>query len=196
MLTMLRSWSGSVEFNGTVYPTVDMFASAVKTLKPDDKLILRAKNYKKQSTEHVAVEAVSAPSETRVTVKAYMTKPACPGFDFMQKWNDNKPMPLRVMTGVKVKETPGMVYMKLHGDIWARRICTCMCCGRELTNPVSQFFGIGPECGGHNYTHPFNSDEELREAVKAYRAHLQSITWEGWIVKSAITNEEVVNNEG
>ena len=194
-IDFLKGWTGSVELNGKVYASVQAFNSASVALKAGDSIILRKAGYKPATeTEKKPVTAVEKPAETRITVKAYMTKPACPGFDFMAKWNNNEPMPLRTMTGVKVKETPGMVYMKLHGDIWARRICTCMCCGRELTNPVSQFFGIGPECGGHNYTHPFDSDEELREAVKAYRAHLQSITWEGWIVKSAITNEEVVNN--
>lgn len=49
--------------------------------------------------------------ETTIKVKAYMTKPATPQFDFMQKWNNNKPMPYRIMKGEKVKETKGMVYM-------------------------------------------------------------------------------------
>ena len=95
-------------------------------------------------------------------------------------------MPLRTMIGTIEKETRGMVYMKLHGDIYAERICTCMKCGRTLTNPVSQYFGIGPECGGHNYINPFNSEEELKAAVSEYRKTLQNITWEGWIIKSGL----------
>ena len=84
-----------------------------------------------------------------------MTKAATAQCDFMQKWNNNKPMPYRIMKGEKVKETKGMVYMKLHADILAEKNYTCIACGRPLTNPVSQYFGIGPECGGHNYVHPF-----------------------------------------
>lgn len=124
----------------------------------------------------------------RITVKQYMTKKATPEFDFMARWNNDNPMPLRTMVGTVEKETRGMVYMKLHGDMYAEKMCTCMKCGRTLTNPVSQYFGIGPECGGHNYVNPFNSEEELKEAVASYRKQLQEVTWEGWIIKSAITD--------
>jgi hypothetical protein len=62
-----------------------------------------------------------------------------------------------------------------------------MKCGKELTNPVSQFFGVGPECGGHNYTHPFSSDEELKATVEAYKKQLLDTKWSGWIIRSAIT---------
>ena len=128
----------------------------------------------------------------RITVKSYMTKKATPEFDFMLRWNNDNPMPLRTMVGTVEKETKGMVYMKLHGDIYAEKICTCMKCGRALTNPVSQFFGIGPECGGHNYVNPFNSDAELKAAVSVYKAQLQKIKWSGWIIKSAITEKEEI----
>ena len=131
----------------------------------------------------------------RITVKQYMTKQATPSFDFMEKYNKDVPMPLRVMTGELLKETKGMAYMRLHGDIWAKRICTCMCCGRQLTNPISQYFGIGPECGGHNYINPFDSDEELQNAVAEYKAKLRNIVWEGWVIKSAITDCVGVENE-
>ena len=67
-----------------------------------------------------------------------------------------------------------------------------MACGKRLTNPVSQYFGIGPECGGHNYVHPFNTDEELKEAVAEYRKKLQETKWVGWIIKSAIVQQEEV----
>ena len=130
--------------------------------------------------------------EYRIKVKKYMTQKASPEFDFMAKWNDDNPMPLRIMVGEKVKETAGMVYMELHGDMYAEKMTTCMKCGRPLTNPVSQYFGIGPECGGHNYVNPFESDEELRNAVDKYRAEIQKITWSGWVIKSAIESEEDV----
>lgn len=131
----------------------------------------------------------------KITVKSYMTKQATPEFDFMAKWNDNRPMPLRTMVGTAVKETRGMVYMKLHGDIYAERICTCMKCGRPLTNPVSQYFGIGPECGNHGYVNPFNSEAELKAAVSSYRKELQNIEWEGWVIKSAIIENEDYDND-
>lgn len=130
-----------------------------------------------------------------ITVKQYMTKKATPEFDFMEKWNHNNPMPLRTMVGEVEKETRGMVYMKCHGEIYADKICTCMKCGRPLTNPVSQYFGIGPECGQHGYVNPFDSVEELQAAVASYKAEIRNITWEGWIIKSAIIDSEIYGEE-
>jgi hypothetical protein len=98
------------------------------------------------------------------------------------------------MVGTVEKETSGMVYMHLHGDITSTVTQYCMRCGKPITNQVSQFFGMGPECGGHNYTNPFESEEELKSAVERYRAeYLQKITWSGWIIKSAIIEREEVS---
>jgi hypothetical protein len=69
-----------------------------------------------------------------------------------------------------------------------------MKCGRELTNPVSQYFGIGPECGGHNYINPFETEEELKAAVKDMQEQLKEIKWTGWIIKSAIEEEVYLEN--
>ena len=135
--------------------------------------------------------------EFRITVKPWMTLKSSDGFDFMQKFNDDIPMPLVVMyTSGKLAETKGMVKMSLHGDIKQRVITTCMGCGRPLTNKISQYFGIGPICGGHNYVSPFDTDEELNEAVAAYRNKLVNTTWTGWIAKSAITSiQDEFDNE-
>lgn len=192
MLTMLKNWEGSVEVNGMKYSSINDVTSAVFSGTETVHIIL----HPKQSNANLSVidsknsvSEVADAQQFRITVRQYMTKKSSPDFDFMAKWNHDNPMPLRTMTGEKIKETRGMVYMKLHGDIYAERICTCMRCGKKLTNPVSQYFGIGPECGGHNYVNPFNSDEELKEAVDAYKKELQNITWEGWVIKSAITEE-------
>ena len=198
MLDMLKNWQGSVEINGQAY---DNIKSAIRLFKPVDgeiciKLHPVAKTAPKtESVNPQVATQTNGHTEYRITVKKYMTEKSTPSFDFMEKWNNNNPMPLRTMTGWAEKETKGMVYVHLHGDIWAETITTCMCCGRLLTNPVSQYFGIGPECGGHNYTHPFNSDKELKDAVSAYKKKLQSVVWEGWCVKSAIIESEVVKND-
>ncbi len=184
MLNDLRKWNGAVEINGTFYNSVE---EAAKQIKEDNvyTIILSPRGKK-----HISDKSEDADfREFRITVKSYMTKPASIDFDFMEKWNNNVPMPLRVMIGTKEKETRGMVYMKLHGDIYTRIIPVCMKCGKPLTNPVSQYFGVGPECGGHNYVNPFKTEKELMRAVAAYRKKLQAITWEGWIVKSAIIEE-------
>lgn len=125
--------------------------------------------------------------EYRIEVKPWMTLKSSDGFDFMQKFNNDIPMPLVIMyTSGKLEETRGMVKMSLHGDIKQRVITTCMACGRPITNKISQYFGIGPICGGHNYVSPFDTEEELNEAISAYREKLVNTTWTGWVAKSAI----------
>jgi len=188
MITMLKSWQGKVAVNGQEYENIQ---SVISDFKPGDGSICIKLHPQVETTvprENMKPQVVDT-SEVRITVKRYMTEQATPQFDFMAKWNNNNPMPLRTMTGRVLKETRGMVQMELHGDIWAKKILVCMCCGRKLTNPVSQYFGIGPECGGHNYVNPFDSEEELKEAVDAYKKRLQETTWTGWIIKSAITEE-------
>ena len=131
----------------------------------------------------------------KIVVKQWMTKKATPEFDFMAKWNNNEPMPLRIMVGEKLQETPGMIKMSLHGDILEEKTQFCMKCGRPITNLVSQYFGMGPECGSHNYVNPFNSEEELKQSVNAYRQQIREIKWEGWIIKSAIQEMELIDDE-
>ena len=191
MIEMIKNWKGALDINGQHYDSVQDAVSQFK--KTDGEICIRL--YPVNKTEVVAktsdnpITYVKDSDEIRITVKKYMTEKSSPQFDFMEKWNGNNPMPYRTMTGKVLQETKGMVKMELHGDIWAEKIFTCMCCGRQLTNPVSQYFGIGPECGGHNYTHPFSTDKELKDAVASYRKQLQSVTWTGWVIKSAIIEQ-------
>lgn len=191
MLSLLKSWAGAIEINGTRYNTVQDAISADLQLSGNVCIKLLSATKTPQNTRNTTIQEGSK-EEYRITVRQYMTRHASPDFDFMAKWNKDNPMPFRTMTGTVEKETRGMVYMKLHGDIWADKICTCMKCGKQLTNPVSQYFGIGPECGGHNYVNPFNSKEELKAAVDSYKKELRNVTWEGWIIKSAIIDKEEV----
>ena len=52
----------------------------------------------------------------KITVKKYMTEPATANFDFQDRWNDGKPMPLCTMQGKVTKETRGMFHMELKED--------------------------------------------------------------------------------
>lgn len=191
MITMLKDWNGQVEVNGQLYNSMADVISQNKPYTGDIHIVLHTTVKKPEITRGNGVQAVES-NEIRITVKKYMTQKSEPGFDFMAKWNNDNPMPLRTMIGTIDKETPGMYHMKLHGDIYAEKICSCMACGRKLTNPVSQYFGIGPECGGHNYVNPFEDEEQLKEAVAEYKKKLQNVTWEGWVIKSAITEKEDV----
>ena len=183
---MLENYGGTIEVNGSVVNTLDFS-------KISGPFVVKLTPYGFDGADKQTVQRSDDEVVYRITVKKCMTQPATPQFDFMAKWNDNKPMPLRTMVGRKVKETRGMVYMELHGDTVGRIMQTCLRCGRPITNPVSQYFGMGPECGGHNYTNPFDTEEELKHAVEVYRRDvLQKIKWEGWIIKSCILEYEEV----
>lgn len=190
ILNELASWNGDVEINGEKFDNIQDALRRDPSEFSDSMCILLHSANKNSVQTHSG-----ASGEYVVTVRKYMTEKSTPGFDFMEKWNNNVPMPLRTMVGEKVKETRGMVYMKLHGDVYAKVIDRCINCGKILTNPISKYFGMGPECGRHNYINPFESDEELQKAVEEYRKQLQTVTWEGWIVKSAITEMEEIKDE-
>lgn len=135
---LLKDWTGEIVINDT---PVEASKIVCNTLSDNTHIFLRSREEKCVQSE---IQRFSDISEYRVTVKRYMTEKASPGFDFMSKWNNDTPMPLRTMTGTIEKETRGMVYMKLHGQ--AEPVVRCMRCGRLLTNPISQHYGIGPEC--------------------------------------------------
>ena len=90
------------------------------------------------------VQKMEVGKSYKITVKKYMTEPSTVNFDFQDKWNNGKPMPLCIMQGKVTKETRGMYYMSLEGK--AERTSRCLVCGKTLTNPISKLYGIGPEC--------------------------------------------------
>ena len=185
MLSMLRNWKGAVEVDGTRYDTIQAFISANKPISDNIHIklcsVVETPVIGKKSS--ATVEDVTS-HEVQIMVKPYMTKPATPEFDFMAKWNNDVPMPMRIMEGVKVKETPGMVYMKLHG--LAKPTITCYCCGKELTNPISRHYGIGPICLSKlGIMRDIDDEENIKE-------ELVNIEWEGWVIKSSILQEETV----
>lgn len=187
MIESIKNWKGIVAINRVRYNSVSEIPSDFELT--DDTMILLCSN-----SETSADKAPQA-SDTvfRVTVKQYMLKPSTPSFDFMLKFNKDIPMPLRTMIGTIKKETTGMYQMELKADTDFEQVQTCMKCGRPITNSVSKFFGMGPECGQHDYTNPFNSDEELNQAIQNYKKeYLGNIYWCGWVIKSAIVSIEEV----
>lgn len=193
MLSMLKNWPGSVEINGTVYESTE---KAIISANLAENAHVCIKLLPKQKRENLAAKRtdVEATKQVyRITVKKYMTQKATMQFDFMKKWNHDIPMPLRMMTGTIDKETPGMVHMTLHGDMYAETMCTCMKCGKRLTNKVSQYVGLGPECGA--IIHMSLTEEDLAhidELAKEAKERLVNVNWSGWIIKSAITKWEEI----
>lgn len=193
MLNLLEGYEGSLEVNGIMYSSVKAAVQALKGYEGEVVIILnKAGNRQEQKEEKAPVNSMQEIKGSpiyKIKVRQYMTKPASPEFDFHDKWNNGVPMPMRIMVGRKLKETRGMVQMELWGEITDEITHNCMKCGKRLTNNVSKFFGIGPECGGHNYTNPFETEEELKAAVKDMQEQLKEIKWTGWIIKSAIEEE-------
>jgi hypothetical protein len=188
MLELLQNWTGKVKIDDVVYDSI----RDVPDIDSDTIHISLLSNTKRQDS-HPGEFQDTTNKVYKITVRQYMTKPSTPSFDFMAKWNNDVPMPLRTMIGTVDNETKGMVHMNLHGDITDTQTQFCMKCGKQITNPVSQYFGMGPECGGHRYVNPFDSEEELKEAVEKYRKeYLQKITWSGWIIRSAIELQEEI----
>lgn len=191
MITMLNNWKGSVEINGITYDNIR--EANLNNLTGPIHIILNTDKETRQNHGGNNIRKdINEDTQYKIKVRQYMTRKSSAEFDFMKKWNNDVPMPMRVMVGKKLEETRGMVKMELHGDILQEITPCCMCCGRKITNKVSQYFGMGPECGNHGYVNPFDSEEELKEAVNSYKKKLQSIKWTGWIIKSAIEEEEIV----
>lgn len=181
MINLIKEWKGEVEVNGTKYKSAQDAIRAFKTFSGDIHIILKSA---KKQPEKQTIERSNDAIEYEITVKQYMTKKATPEFDFMAKWNDNNPMPMRIMRGTIEKETRGMVYMNLHG--FAKETVTCACCGKELTNPISRYYGIGPICLGK-----LGIARDIDD-VKNIKEDLVNITWSGWIIKSAISDRKEV----
>lgn len=176
MLESIR-WNGPVVLNGKEYSSIDQAVLALKGFKGDVCMCLKT-----QSKPGEDVREQVSQREIRIHVRQYMTKPPTPSFDFHDRWNEGKAMPLRTMQGKILEETRGMVKMELHGVPMQTDVC--MKCGRPLTHPVSVKYGIGPECGGHWYIDPEG------ETVEQIKKKIESITWTGWVIKSAILEEE------
>ena len=126
----------------------------------------------------------------KITVKKDMTEPATANFDFQDKWNNGKPMPLCIMQGEVIKETRGMYYMNLQGK--AEPTSKCLVCGKTLTNPISKLYGIGPECSEKVGLIRIESEEEAKEKLKCIMEQIDDITWTGWVIKSSIKEWEEI----
>ena len=191
MLSLLKNWKGKIEINGKSYDSVKDATNDFKTFSGD--ICIKLHPIKENVTQAIVdgvqdvlekKSDIEKTGEVKITVKAYMTRKATPEFDFMQKFNNDNPMPMRIMQGTIEKETRGMYYMKLHG--LAQATIRCTCCGKELTNPVSRHYGIGPIC-----LSKLGIIRDI-EDIENIKDDLVNITWTGWVVKSAITEMEEV----
>ena len=142
------------------------------------------------AVEHMNPDKMEVGKSYKITVKKYMTEPATANFDFQDKWNNGKPMPLCIMQGEVIKETRGMYYMSLKGK--AEPTSKCLVCGKTLTNPISKLYGIGPECSEKVGIIRIESEEEAREKLKHIMEQIDGISWTGYVIKSAIKEWEEI----
>jgi hypothetical protein len=149
-------------------------------------VVFRAVEKKREEKPlHISGNHMRKGHEYIIRVKRWMTEQTTnDSFDFMRHWNKNIPMPMRVMRGRVLSETRGMLYMELRAC--PLKTDYCMRCGKPLSHPVSKLYGLGPECGGHYHINPFNTEEELQEAIESVRQKLNNVTWTGWIAKSGV----------
>lgn len=150
-------------------------------------VVFRAVQSKKEESAplHISGNHMRRGHEYIVRVKRWMTQQTKDdSFDFMRHWNNNIPMPLTVMRGRVLSETRGMLYMELRAC--PLKTDYCMKCGKPLTHPVSKLYGLGPECGKHYHINPFDTEEELQNAIQEVRQKLNNITWTGWIARSGV----------
>lgn len=95
------------------------------------------------------------------------------------------PVPLRTMFGVIERETPKAIKVKLWGKPFPSS--RCMRCGRKITNKISLYYSIGPECMSKMGLPPLESEEQYKEQYEQLKQTVGEITWEGWLPKSCIT---------
>jgi hypothetical protein len=190
MLDFLKYFDKEININGVTYKSgaealqnINNFNGKVTI---EYNVSTKASEVKKQPNNANKNEVIY-----KIKVRKYMTDAE---FNFHDKWNNGLPMPMRIMVGKILEETPGMYKMKLSARVLDNQ-SVCMRCGRSLSNNVSKYFGIGPECGGHGYNNPFNSPQELKQAIDEMDKKLRQIEWEGWVIKKAIEEKEVFENE-
>lgn len=188
MLNILK-YDKPIEVNGTLYTSSE---EALKALSGHTGDIEVRIGFTQPQTANQTPESSSEQTQPtvlcRIKVRQYMTKKSSPDFDFMKKYNNDQPMPLRVMYGSIIEETRGMYRMRLHGRA-ERGVCQCMKCGRPLTHPVSRYYGMGNECGKHYHIAPDYVWEAMADEDRVFAevdAKLRDIKWEGWVIKSAI----------
>ena len=126
----------------------------------------------------------------KITVKKYMTEPSTSNFDFQDKWNNGKPMPLCIMQGEVIKETRGMYYMNLQGK--SEPTSKCLVCGKTLTNPISKLYGIGQECSEKVGLIRIENEDDAKEKLKHIMSQIDDIAWTGWVIKSSIKEWEEI----
>ena len=171
MLEFLQNYDGIIKVNNQNINPCDII-----TLINDCK-----ENLTIQLTPSMLTDSFIPSKQYIFTVVDWMLRKSTSSFLFMKTWNDDKPMPMKIMQGIIQRETRGMYYLQLQP--LKTDFTACMICGRALTNKNSKLVGIGPECvrklGLHININDYSS-------VSIIKNKLNTIHWSGWVPKTAI----------
>ena len=125
-------------------------------------------------------------------VKRYMTN--YNSSFFLNSLNEQGPMPFIIMIGKKLEESQKMVKMECYPEIRNTRQTRCIKCGRTLFDEVSQYMGIGLECGFEKYRKQIQSGEEPEIVQISINQELKKFKWVGWIIKDAIMKLNIIED--
>lgn len=181
VLNLLENFEQPLKVNGIIF---DNGRDAYRYFKGTKREVTIEINWDKPNEvkEEKKAGKIDIPTERiGIEVRQYMIKEPTLQFSFHAERNNGVPMPLMTMEVLeKLDETKGMVKLKLKG--LPRQTNKCLRCNRTLTHPVSVEYGIGPECGQHYHL-------DVNNKVETNRKMIEDITWEGWVIKKAITNK-------
>lgn len=179
MLEFLQNYSGSIEVNDVPVNRVNI-VDVLQKQTGEVTILLTPK--------HVEEDTPAFPNRILVRVKSYMLHKSTPEFLFMHTWNNDVPMPLRIMQGDIVKESKSMYYVRLRG--YGKQLTTCCKCGIDLKNNVLKDIGVCVRCAKTLELDVFKNGEVDVTAIRRARNKLLDTVWSGWIPKSAILTLE------
>lgn len=195
MFELLQNFKGSVVVNDITFASIKEAEEHFKDYVGGLRILLKPNNVIKydNNTETSSTSTSTKQSSDiyRVEVKSYMSRPFEEGF-FLAKMNKS-PMPYLIMVGSIISQTEKMVKMDLHVDLNYDTSVKCIRCGRVLTNPISQYLHIGPECGASEHMRLLNSGISIDEVRNRLQDSLKDVHWVGWIPKSAIVSAEKIS---
>lgn len=173
MLEFLNNYIGDIIYENKVIDKSDI-ANLINSTDGSIKITLVPQSYKSNEAEVF---------DKRIEVEDWLLRQSDNINTFMLKWNNDIPLPLKIMDINIIKEERGIYYIKAIAP--NNNIVKCTYCGRVLRTPESKLVGIGPEClrkiGLPNIS--INERKKILDKLK-------SIVWVGWIPKSAIINME------
>ena len=185
MFELLYKYNGNLLVNGKEYKSVYEADKEFGTKNGGLTIVLNpgGKRELNNSTQTSPSRMLDPNKFYQISVMSYMTNYKDDFFlATSPQIKNTSPMPFMVMVGRVLDETNKLVKMQLRADRLESKYTRCMRCGRPISDKVYQLFGMGPECID------IKSNPNEPGVFDRFSKYLNKTTWEGWIVKSAITS--------